>query len=66
SPPKGLLKKGVAACALVAEGVHATVTVDGEDGQRHPLSTPLRITNDTIARSIVSRELQTSGRAIQP
>jgi hypothetical protein len=38
--------------ALVAEGVHATVTVDGDDGPPQPLSTPLRITSDTIARGI--------------
>lgn len=52
SPAKGLLKKGIAARALVAEGVHATVIVDGDDGPRQPLSTPLRIRSDTIARGI--------------
>jgi hypothetical protein len=56
----------MAARALVAEGVHATVIVDGDNGQPQPLSTPLRITNDTIARGIGNQELQTRGRAIQP
>ena len=47
-----MLKKGVAARALVADGLHAAALGDGDDGPPQPLSTPLRIRSETNARGI--------------
>jgi hypothetical protein len=58
-----LVKKGMATRAVVADGLHAAVMVDGDAGPRQPLKTPLRIRRDTTARGIST---QTRGRAIRP